>query len=225
MDFDLWHHAYYRLPASVQQAVLVRRRTPLWIRAGIVFVHVPRAAGTSFNQALYGQFMGHVPAVAIARWGSAAVKSLPSLAITRNPWDRLLSAYRFATRGRGVGGHYQAGVLRPAQYQIPAFASFQSFVKDWLVHRDVSELDGIFQPQSAFVCDRRGRVLVDHVGRLDDLAPTFSFLGSHLGAIPTIDRSNRGGDPVDYREFYDAEMVDLIGAIYSEDIARFEYRF
>lgn len=226
MQDNLWRSLYYSsFPQFLQQAILVRRRMPLWSRAGILFVHIPRAAGTSFNHALYGQFMGHLPASAVAKWASEPVKALPSFAISRNPWDRLLSAYRFAIRGRGIGGRYQAGVLRPAQYQTKAFSSFETFVQDWLVSRDVRKLDGIFRPQSEFVCDETGRVLVDHVGRLDDLAPTFEFLRSHLVTVPLIDHSNRGGKPVDYRNFYNRRMMNIVGDIYSEDINRFGYQF
>lgn len=52
--------AYGLLPEELRAWILVQRRSPLWLRSGIVFVHIPKAAGTSFNQALYGRFMGHV---------------------------------------------------------------------------------------------------------------------------------------------------------------------
>jgi len=195
----------------------------LWLKAGILFIHVPKAAGTSINEALFGRFMGHARGRDIDRWGSAKLKALPSFAITRNPWDRLVSAYRFAKRGRGVGGGVQAWIWKPEQYQTPEFASFDNFVRDWLAVRNVSDLDPVFQPQSQFVCDDSGRILVDHLGRLENIEPTLDFIHSHIGKRLFIERSNVSGGPIDYRNFYTPETMETVGRLYAEDVQRFGY--
>jgi chondroitin 4-sulfotransferase 11 len=46
------------VPEGWQNRILVRRRAHLLREAGIVFIHIPKAAGSSVNQALYGRFMG-----------------------------------------------------------------------------------------------------------------------------------------------------------------------
>lgn len=216
---------YYRLPQGLQRALLVKRRERLWIEAGILFIHVPKAAGTSINAALYQRFMGHVRAADVHRWGSTRVKSLPSFAVTRNPWDRLVSAYRFARRGRGVGGELQASVWGAERYQRAEFETFERFVNEWLAHRDVATLDGIFQPQSLFVCDAAGKLLVDHVGRVEDLAPTLTFIRDHIGKLPRIEHGNLSGRRVDYCDYYTAELAKTVGSIYRRDVQTFGYRF
>ena len=216
---------YYHVPEDFRQGVLVRRRSPIWLRKGIVFVHIPKAAGTSINEAIFGRFMGHVRARDIDRWGSDRLKALPCFAVTRNPWDRLVSAYRFARRGRGVGGARQAWVWRPEQYQVPEFATFDSFVKDWLAPRDIARLDPIFQPQSQYTCDAEGTLLVDHVGKLENLAPTIDFVAARAGQKLAVPQANRSGERVDYRSFYSPELADVVGCIYAEDIHRFGYGF
>lgn len=217
--------AYTLLPEEVRRALLVRRRSPIWIGAGIVFIHIPKAAGTSINQALYGRFMGHTHALDVERWGSATVKALPSFAIARNPWDRLVSAYRFAKRGAGVGGDIKAAILRPEQYQTPEFERFDTFVTDWLSSRDISRLDYVFQPQSLFVCDQSGKLAVDHVGRVENLAPTLDFIRDSIGRPIELPVSNRSGGAIDYRDFYTPELAALVGRIYAEDARRFGYSF
>ena len=214
-----------RLPGGLRRALLARRRARYWLGAGIVFIHVPKAAGTSFNEALYGRFIGHPRASDIQRWAPRAVRALPSFSVTRNPWDRLVSAYRFARRGQGVGGSYRAGMWRPHRYRIAEFESFERFVKEWLAARDVSKLDGVFQPQWLFLCDRRSRVLVDHVGRLDDLGPTYAFIEERIGRFEPIARANRSGDELDYRTLYTPELVRLVGDIYRRDVELFGYDF
>ena len=214
-----------RLPDPLRRALLVRRRARYWLKAGIVFVHVPRAAGTSLNEALYGRFIGHPRASDIKRWAPAAVRALPSFSVTRNPWDRLFSAYRFAKAGRGIGESYRAGMWRPERYRGPAFETFDRFVREWLAVRDVNKLDGVFQPQSIFLCDASGRLLVDHVGRVEDLGPTYVFIAHHVGPIGPLARANRSGEPVEYRSVYSPDLARLVGEIYREDVERFGYRF
>jgi hypothetical protein len=137
---------YRRLPDRVRLAILVKRRERLWIDRGIVFIHIPKAAGTSINQAIYGMFMGHPRASDVETWGSERVRRLPRFAVVRNPWSRLVSAYRFATRGGGIGPAV-AGMSDPEQYRVAEFDSFGRFVHEWLAERDVTRLDGVFRPQ------------------------------------------------------------------------------
>lgn len=214
-----------RLPGPLRRALLVRRRARYWLQAGIVFIHVPRAAGTSFNEALYGRFMGHPRASDLRRWAPAAVRALPSFSVTRNPWDRLFSAYRFARRGGGVGETYRAGMWRPQRYQGPEFESFDRFVREWLAPRDVTRLDGVFQPQWLFLCDADKKLLVDHAGRLDDLGPTYAFIEQHVGRAPPLAHANRSGEPADYRDQYSRALAKLVGDIYADDVRLFGYDF
>ncbi|WP_114952866.1 sulfotransferase family 2 domain-containing protein [Sphingosinicella terrae] len=225
MLIDVARNLNRRLPGGLRRALLVRRRARFWLDAGIVFIHVPKAAGTSFNEALYGRFMGHPHARDIKRWAPAAVGKLPMFGITRNPWDRLVSAWRFARQGRGVGETYRAGMWQAERYQIPEFETFERFVKEWLAPRDVTKLDGVFQPQWMFLCDRRGNLLVDHVGTLEDLGPTLDFVRRVRGVSLQIRQANRSGETVDYRRFYTPELADLVGHIYEADAARFGYAF
>lgn len=217
--WDRYLHA-----GAVERALVVKRRSPLWLRAGIVFVHVPKAAGTSISEALYGRITGHVRAIDVARWGSSGVRRLPRVAVVRNPWDRLVSSYRFIKNGGGIGGPNVAGIWRSEQYEIPEFSSFESFVNDWLVHKDVRRLDGVFQPQSQFV-SHHGEIIVDHLGRFEALDETYRYLADHVQRLPRFEYSNRSGDPVDYRAFYTPELIECVGEIYADDVGLFGFKF
>ncbi|HEV2865638.1 MAG TPA: sulfotransferase family 2 domain-containing protein [Allosphingosinicella sp.] len=225
MTAELLRSAYRQVPPGLRRAILVRRRSRYWLAAGILFIHVPKAAGTSFNQALYGRFIGHPHARDVRRWGSRAVNALPSFSVVRNPWDRLVSAYRFARAGRGVGEGYRAGMWRRHLYQGPEFESFDRFVRQWLAPKDVGKLDGVFQPQTLFVCGPGLDPLVDHVGRLEDLAPTYRFIEEAIGTVPAVAKGNRSGESVDYRTFYTPDLVRVVGEIYRDDVSRFGYDF
>lgn len=222
---DVLRNLNRRLPGGLRRALLIRRRAKYWRSAGIVFVHVPKAAGTSFNEALYGRFMGHPRAREIARWAPADVRALPRFSVTRNPWDRLVSAWRFARAGQGVGESYRAGMWKAERYRVPEFETFERFVTEWLERRDPARLDGVFQPQWLFLCDRQRQLLVDHVGRLEELGPTLDYVRATIGRDIEIARANRSGEAVDYRRFYTAELAERVGRIYAEDARLFGYRF
>jgi chondroitin 4-sulfotransferase 11 len=224
MLMTIVREAYYHTPDAFQRAILVRRRERIWKEAGIVFIHVPKAAGTSVNAALYGRFVGHVRAVDVEHWGSSAIRRLPRFSIVRNPWERLVSAYRFARRGSGIGGLIQAGVRRPEQYRGPEFRSFEAFVREWLAPRRLKSVDPIFQQQHTFVCGAGGQLLVDHLGRVENLHSTLEFIKTALGTAVMLQRSNRSGTNVDYRHFYTSELVDIVGELYCQDVQIFGYR-
>lgn len=225
MLIDAARNLNRRLPGGLRRALLVRRRSRYWRDAGIVFIHVPKAAGTSFNEALYGRFMGHPRALDVARWAPADVKELPRFSVTRNPWDRLVSAWRFARQGRGLGETYRAGMWRPELYSVPEFESFERFVHEWLAPRDVTRLDGVFQPQWLFLCNSEGRVLVDYVGRMDDLGSVTEFVSARAGHDFSIAHANRSGDALDYRTCYSPTLANLVGDIYRRDVELFGYDF
>jgi hypothetical protein len=225
MTADLLRSLYKMTPREVQMRVLVRRRAPVWVKAGIIFIHIPRAAGTSINQALYGSFIGHPRASEVRRFGSMELRALPQFAVTRNPWERLVSAYRFARRGGGVGGAFEAGVLKPERYRGANFDDFARFVNEWLLEQTPRRLDGIFQPQSLFVTNGHGELLVDHIGRLEQLGATLDFVEATIGRRPVIPKGNQSGEKVDFRQFYTPALVELVGRFYAEDIERFGYSF
>lgn len=222
---DIARSLYRRLPLDLRHAILVRRRAAIWRQAGIVFVHIPKAAGTSINQTLYGRFMGHPPAVTIRRWAPRDVVHLPSFAVTRNPWARVVSAYRFAKTGAGLGTGLVAGMRRPDQYRTNEFATFERFVQEWLAQRNILAADGVFQPQWRFVCDTNRTVLVDHLGKVEDLSSTYEFILDTVGAEVRFPHANLSGPSVDYRDYYDSSTRRTVATIYEEDIRLFGYDF
>lgn len=223
---DLARNLYRTLPLPLRRGILVRRRAHWWRRAGIVFIHIPKAAGVSVNESLFGAFMGHYRAWEFRRYAPRDVQQLPVFTVTRNPWDRLISAYRFARAGRGQGQGPIAAITSPHLYQVPEFDSFDRFVTEWLPRQRIERLDEVFQPQSQFVFDAAGKPLVDHIGRVERLGETHLWVQQRLGRpVPPFARLNTSGDKLDYRELYNDETKAIVAEIYRDDIEHFGYSF
>jgi hypothetical protein len=212
------------LPQEIKQSLLVFRRKKHWIRSGIIFIHIPKAAGVSINMSLYGRFMGHTTALEISRYAPKTFTSLPSFAITRNPWSRCVSAYRFIKAGKGTGSLF-AGVQKPEQYQIPEFRNFESFLNEWLVHQNLQNVDFVFKPQLPFISDENGNIIVSHVGKLEDIKAVQEFICESTSKQINIGFENKTAEKVSYRDWYTPDLVDLVSSVYAKDIETFEYTF
>ena len=195
-----------------------------WMRAGIVFVHVPKAAGNSLSLALYGRFLGHYTAMQINAFDPGVLRQLPSFGVVRNPWDRCVSAFRFAKRtvhGDGVTPSISSDVRR----RLQPYESSEAFICDWLRHQDVNEADYVFQEQAHFLCDGQSNTLVDFVGRIEALDVLEAWLQKSLHKPVKIPRHNQSGDVVSHHEWYSAETRAIVGKIYGRDISKFGYEF
>ena len=117
-------------------------------RRNLIFVHVPRAAGTSISSALFGprNTLHHsirYYKTVHPRFYAAA----ESFAVLREPFDRFASSYVFVRAGGTKS-------CRLSDFFIAETAHVRS-VDDYLCYleeRDVLATDFVMRPQSWFVC-------------------------------------------------------------------------
>jgi hypothetical protein len=193
-----------------------------WNKHKCVYIHVPKAAGTSINLAIYGRTLGHYSAIEIQSKFPKLFRDSFTFALVRNPWDRIYSAYKFAR----VGKTESMGVRNPEKYQVEEFNSFESFVVNWLKFKDVESLDFIFQPQFKFVCDENGNLMIDFVGKLEKLDEDMNFVKKKLNTHFNLSHSNKTYKLSNYQDAYKTqEMIDIVRDLYSKDIELFGYDF
>jgi chondroitin 4-sulfotransferase 11 len=202
------------------------RRRRHFRKAGVAMVHVPRSAGTSLSTMLYGTMLGHFTVQDLLSVSAADVLALPRFTVVRNPWSRAVSAWSFARNGGGLmePGLPRVPIRQPELYRIPAFASFNSFVNEWLAAKHLESLDVVFRQQSDYVLDQEGTLAFDHVGRFENLADTISWLSDRLGrdfALPHTNHGNAGG----YRQHYTPQLRQLVAEIYAQDVELLGYDF
>lgn len=189
-----------------------------------VFVHVPKAAGVSISQAIYGNYgMGHL---SIRGYRSVLrrsfLKSAFVFTFVRNPWDRLHSAYRFLKAG-GWPGTGDA-VFHAVIADCP---SFEHFVHDWLERADIQAIEH-FVPSLELLLDRDGEFFpFDFVGRYERLAEDFAELADLFGVARDLPHLNTMSQPdaLGYARVYTPRMVDAVARHYAGSIAALGYTF
>lgn len=191
-----------------------RRQRLASIRSsGVLFIHIPKNAGTSLSMALYGHVIRHDTIRYYEHVAPEFMYSAITVAIMRNPVERFISAYRFAKSG---GTAYRQ-VSAPFRSKYMSFQSIESALECVENSKTPFEVDHIFRPQSWYITDRVGRLAVQHLVDISDLAQLQRLLpNSKIASLPQINRSHSP----------DVEVSALqrarICRIYQDDVALWE---
>lgn len=207
---------------------------PFSASRGFLFLHVPKAAGTSIRAALepwltqpsasrWNKLASRLRLVPVerrylyehasareARWilGAERFERWFKFAFVRNPFERLVSQYRFLLGNPAHKRHRRVVALG----SFPAYARFE------LARRRFQQL-----PQ---ISDRDGRLLVDFLGRYERLGADFEALGERLALPLKLPHLNQSpGDGGDWRALYDGPTRRLVEGAFAREAERLGYRF
>ena len=149
-------------------------------------------------------------------------------AFVRNPWDRLVSCYAQKVAFVPKDPRFKPANLNPpGQDRFYPFMPFAEFVE--AVHATPDEEANIhFRSQHAVVCDPRGEIMADFVGRFERLREDFVHVAAGIGA-PGLELPHRlkseARESSPYTDFYDERLKRLVGVRYEQDIETFGYSF
>ena len=189
---------------------------------GCIFIHIPKCAGNAVQQSLFGDIIfGHQT---IRQYQLALPASVYREAwkftVTRDPWERILSAWRFLKAG---GLH--ANDKKYFAKTLNRYPTFDHFVNDWLVYQDLDQCGcAHFKTQMHYICDFRGRVAMDYMVKLSDLNDEYHHIRKRLGGGELIAYNkldNKGSEHSSY--LTNQETLDNIARIYAEDIVELGY--
>lgn len=212
-----------QLPHSIRMQLNIMRAKRHWNNVGIIFIHIPKNGGTSINQALYGRFMGHFSISEVELLHRRMTVKLPKIALSRNPWARLYSAYLFARRNSEE--IKEPKIYNPNFFQNDIFSTFDKFVNEWLVYQNIRSLDLIFRPQIDFISRNDGSIGVDYVGRLEEPLNYTKWIEETLRHSINVSHLNKTGSALSYRKVYNKQLIETISQIYAEDLRVFNYDF
>ena len=147
----------------------------------------------------------------------------------RNPWDRVVSCYfnKISTDEGLTNRSFKNGVavtllkhgdLFWGGMTFPDFARAVCRVPD-------DRADVHFRSQCKFVTCQEGTLLVDFIGRFENLEADFSIVCDKMGIenirLPHLFKSER----LHYRHYYDKSLQEEVEERYREDIKMFGYEF
>ena len=201
--------------APVLHTALSRQFPEAFRRAGIAFIHIPKNAGTSINFALYGRSFGHMTAAFLREVDAHAYSEVESFAALRDPVERAVSAYSHVISGGGSEVRLHPRWAQRLRH-IDSFEAYLSYLEE---NRErLARLTVALRPQSQFVCDSAGRVLVNRlflIGRDDEALASFVAQRAKF-ALPHRNWTTH--------EFFEVTMAqrERIRALYADDVRLIE---
>jgi chondroitin 4-sulfotransferase 11 len=183
-----------------------------------IFIHIPKAAGTSVALTLFNRGSRHVT------WQEYYVANPKKFAnyfkfsFVRNPWDRLVSTYFFLKKG----GMNESDA-RWSRNVLNNYPDFNSFVHSWINEENIQTWIH-FIPQYEFICDGNGNIMMDFVGRMENMDVDFSYVAKKLACSENLKKVNVG-DRKHYSYYYDTETLEIVRKVYSKDVELFGYTF
>jgi hypothetical protein len=211
-------------------------------RLKCIFVHIPKTAGTSIEFALFKDYertpsnlwgfhrpefcnkhqlgaLQHLRATQIRQEvGTGDFDRYFKFAFVRNPWDRMVSLYAYLTQTDRMPRQRIRDFLGISQ--DISFKAFVGAISE-------SEIHPHWEEQHKFVTDENGKLIVDFIGRYEDLHQGYAYICQRLPrlqknpSLPWRLYSRRGC----YWPYYDDETREMVAEMYKEDRKLFRYSF
>ncbi len=191
--------------------------------AGAIFIHIPKTAGVSVCNAIYGtdQLFGHAPASGWREQDRKRYERLFVFSFMREPTERFFSAFYYL-RGSALtqkDKDFSAKVLAP--FDTPD-ALLDAMINDRFLRARVMSWVH-FTPQSWYLTDQDGKLLVDYIGRVETFDESMSEIAMRLGKEYTPTHANTSKRPK--KLSLSEKSQELINRLYREDFALYQENF
>jgi hypothetical protein len=128
-------------------------------------------------------------------------------AFVRNPWERLVSEYQYILKQPEHGRHARVSRL----------AGLTEFIRMQIPRRDAYQLN--------MLCDRKGLLLMDFVGKLENLEADWETVCIEIGVPCQPLLRKNVTEHRRYQEFYDQSAIKLVAKHWAAEIDLFGYSF
>ncbi|MCH1931723.1 sulfotransferase family protein [Shewanella sp. A25] len=186
----------------------------------IYFIHIPKAAGMSVVDVLYGEKKSHhATAFDYLKQDEIKFKGKPSFSISRNPYERLYSAYNYLKSG-GMN------IIDKVWWDIylSKYEDFEDFVVSGGLEKAIQDKAEHFRPQYEFIYDDSDNLLCDFVGKLESVSDVESFLCEKLGREVFLSKRNVVNHrEVNIKNVYSESMLFVVNRLYEKDFKLLGY--
>lgn len=156
-----------------------------------------------------------------------------TFAFVRNPYDRVVSFYHHLrkplyiskkTLGRQYPEFLDTGLLEPKEAcQAAMKYEFNEWVMKIYGYEEFNHY-GWLDSQLRWLSDERGQIIVDFVGKYEELMNGWQTICNSIGTsvdLPKLNSSNR----VSYRSYYSTSSRRIIESKFEKDLILYQYDF
>lgn len=195
----------------------------------VIFVHIQKCGGTAITLGL-GQPKDcpekHQTALQLRQlYGERIWDSYFKFGFVRNPWDRIVSWW---TMINDMRPQFEKGlpVNKFQKYVLSHASTFEEFLEN--CDEEAPDTDGnkwIYRNQIDYLVDEAGQLMVDFVGRFEQIERDFYHVSKTIGReglpLPLANRYRHRH----YSRLYTEAMAEKVGERYARDISAFGYTF
>lgn len=191
----------------------------------LIFVHIPKNAGTAITNSKTAQFYmgGHDSATEIKNKVPMKWDEYFKFAVVRNPWDRVVSNYEYARMEKSYW--HQASETNPGathfDYHILKDKTFEECVN--MLYEDRSSLGHQgWRPQYVWISNSENNLLVDKVFYHENLDTDEEF-NQLIPDLEKVNLSSRKSE--NYKDYYTEDLIRKVSEIYEYDINLFKFKY
>lgn len=210
-----------------------------------IFIHVPKCAGTSIENALktnqmqwFGYdrkiqgFLQHLTCAEILEHNFLTKQEFDKhykFAFVRNPFSRCVSEYIWRIKQFGNFINTPINVTELGNNKMITAndvrqISFKDFVKRNFPWQEIS-FEQHMKPQIEFTHDGNMNLMVDYVGKFENLKQDFDYVCDCIGIEKRNLPHNYKTNHTHYTDYYDAETKEIVTNMYKQDLNTFGYTF
>jgi len=206
-----------------------------------IFIHLPKTGGESIFS-LFDDSDSEIPKHANARQiraylGEKLWNEYYKFAFVRNPWDQAVSMYFHLRKPlyqkKRILEKYGSAVLNPINAcHVACEKSFTGYCeeifKNHQIQQEASQANwpvSHYAPFHDWISDEEGNILVDYVGRFEEISENMKEVLSVLGKGGELMVNKNKSRHRHYSYYYNQETIELIRSHYVKDINSFGYSF
>jgi hypothetical protein len=200
-----------------------------------ILVHVPKTGGTSIEDSLGLKGPRHNTALQYREYFPEIWEPYFTFGIVRNPWDRVFSFYTYRRQVRRLEIEnsltFKQWLMRSAEYVQSG--NQQALNREFapvhgvgtIVENDAQGWRVKFDNALHMLTDEHGTVMVDFIGRFEQLQKEFDVVCERLHMKKQILPFRNKTEHRPYWTYYDQECEQIVAELFHKDIACFNYSF
>ena len=159
----------------------------IFLEKNCLFFHIPKTAGISVSKSLFGDVEWGHRSVSFYKsyYGEDTFNTLYKFCFVRNPYKRLFSAYTFLKQG-GINNQD----LEFSKSYLKEYINFNEFVLKGLEKKEIMNWVH-FKPQYTFICDKNDKVVMDFIGKVENLNTDFNTVCKQLNIKSELQTLNK----------------------------------